>query len=673
MKEYGRLETIQQKIDMMKAESKDPNFTAYLEQMQSVLDKQRMSADYLSNELDRNYQIYLQSYQTPAPVKQSEVQRSEVQQPVAQVQQTAPIQRPMNKKTSMEFKIGASLFCVIGVLFILISFIMMGITYMNGMVKGLSLYLISVLFILVSELVLRKKMEKFSLGITGLGISGLYASTIVNCIFLENINGIIAVVLAVLISVLTIFIGYKKDSAILKVLSFLGGFLCVWPVGAYGTNTDFVIVTCVLLLVNIVSLILPVKKHAIGVYITQLITNVMFIVPFVLCASDNGIEKRLSALCTLSNILIIGFVFIALKKSYEAKKKAGLYADETGSVVLYSIVFFAESALFVASAQGIYMATYLIPCLLMFLILRKSKLKWISYYGAIATAWMAYVLCGSELQNVICILSVFVISKLLSRVSALKISELVITAYTMIAFLVHINSESWYPYALVTVFLLSVLALYHYKVLYQLMITFVTCVFVINRMWEISLLPATIFGVLFLFLLLFNYVKKWQGKRQKVYNVFSLICMSLCCLTAMFLKDNLNNIIMTLIGTTVIVFVFNERFRMECRLKYLILSMFWTYMALISDIETAVITSSLIMVVAIISVIVGFVSERKEVRVYGLIVSILTSLKIMFFDFSDTPILERMLLFLIVGVIILAISCIYIILEKKMSGRSEGE
>jgi len=512
----------------------------------------------------------------------------------------------------------------------------------------------------------------------------------VNCIFLKNFGGIVAVILTVIISILTVFMGYKKDSGIIKIISFLGGFICVWPVGAYGTNIDFALVMLVLFAVNIVSLLLPVKKQAIGVYITQLITNVLFILPFVLCAGDNGIDNRLNAICVLSNILILGLVFVALKKVYVSKRNAGQYCDETGGVVLYSLVLFIESALYVACVSSAYqeltftselakpwyhglMALYLVPCLAMFLMLRKSRLKWIQSFAAVITAWLAYVFCGNELETVICILSIFIVSKLLSRIPALKISEIIITLYTVIAFLVHINTEEWYAYALVGAFAFSILALYHYKTLYQSLITFVIVTFAITKMWDITLWPAATVGILFLLFLIFNHVKAWRGKHQKFYNILNLAAMCFCYFLSIFIGDYMNSIILTLLGTTVIIVGFSDKYNLECKYKYLFLSLFWTYMAIISRIETAVIISSLIMVVAIISVIVGFALERKEVRIYGLIVSILVSIKLMFFDFGDTPIMERMLLFLIVGVIILAISCIYIVLEKKMSGRSDVE
>ncbi|MBQ7955891.1 MAG: DUF2339 domain-containing protein [Lachnospiraceae bacterium] len=720
MKDYGRLENIQVKLNRMRQESKDPDFTKYLDDMQVVLDKQCMSANYLSGEIDRNYSLYISRFgvqaeevqvqppvqEQPKPVVQPQFSQAapqpQVQQPVAQPQpaQVAPqpaymanpqwLYQPRvpQKKNSMEFKVGAGLFCVIGVVFILLAFVMLGITYMNGLVKGLCLYAISGVLILLSELLLRKRMEKFSHGITGLGISGLYASTIINCAFLENFNSVVALIVTVVISLLAIFISRKKDSGMIKIISFIGCYVCFWPAGSMGNDIDFFVFTIVMFAVNFVSVLLPVKKHAAGVHITHQITNGLFVLPLTLCALDQGTEAGLCAFFVLTNILIQGLIFHALERGVKQKRAAGMYCEDAGYIISYCALLFVESALYVGCAvevshnfllsdgsaklwYHISMLGYLLPGVLFFLLFAKTKLKWIQYYAAIVTAWIAYVLCGDTLENVICILTIFVISKLLSRVKALKVSEIVITSVTAFAAMLYMGCVEYYDVFFAGAFLLSILALRYYKTFHQSILTFVVVIFIAVRMWEVSLLPSAAVGVLFLLMLLFNHVKVWSGKWQVVYNCGNLVFMCFWCLIATFVQDYLNSIILALLGTAVIVLIFRKKYNMEFKFKYLVLALFWTYMTLTCGIETAVITSSVLMVIAIASVITGFVLKRKEVRIYGLVLSILVSFKVMFYDFMETPILERMLLFLIVGVIILSISCIYIILKKKMANRGE--
>ena len=117
--------------------------------------------------------------------------------------------------------------------------------------------------------------------------------------------------------------------------------------------------------------------------------------------------------------------------------------------------------------------------------------------------------------------------------------------------------------------------------------------------------------------------------------------------------------------------MFTDKYEMNYKGKYLTMVLFWSYIVFAIDFEMEIVSSVLLMVIAIVSVIMGFWLERKEVRVYGLIASLMVCFKVLFYDFSDTPIQERMLLFLLVGVIILSISFIYILLEKKIANRGE--
>lgn len=682
----GRLENIQQKLNKLRQESGDPNFTQYLEQMQTVLNNQTQSAMCLEQDIDSKYEQYLQYFPNvqPQPVMQPE-------QPVqAQpISQGASLAAP-KRQTSMEFKIGADVFCVIGILFILIALVMMGINYMGDLFKGVCLYVIAGVLILVSELILCKRAEKLSHGITGLGICGLFASTMINSVLWENFNNIVAAVITVGVTLLAVLISRKKDSVILKVISFLGCYISFWPASGLGSNVDFAVLTAVLFAVGIVSVLVPAKKNELGVHITHLVTNTVFTLSFAFRGWYYDTDMRLCCLFVLSNILLIGLNFNAMMKCVQKKKEAGVYCSETDFVVVYGIMLFLQSVAYVACTASVIdaayemnwgmegevwrhicMAMYLIPALVVFLLFIKKQIKWVQYYAVIITAFMAYVIYGSETESVICILSIFIVTKLLSRVKALRVGDIVVTSVTALVSLGYIGGEEWYSVAFLTAFVLSVLTLCYYKVFHQTIITFVTVFFMMSKMWGMSLMPSAIVGVLFLFLLIFNHVKFLRDKWQKVYNYINLVMMALWNLSALFVQDYFNSAILALLGTAVIVLVFRKKYEMGFEQKYLFLMMFWTYMALTSGIEMAVIISSIMMVIAILSVIIGFVSKQKAVRVYGLILSILVSLKIMFYDFYSTPIMERMLLFFVVGVIILAISCIYIILEKKMANRGE--
>lgn len=693
MKDYGRLENIQEKLNKMRQESKDPNFTQYLNQMQTVLDKQYASAVYLEREIDQKYKQYLQLF----PASQTKTEPQPVQ-PVPNVPvQQAVLQQPLpawayppapQKKSSMEFKIGADIFSVIGILFILSAFVMLGINYMGDLFKGLSFYVVSGALILISELILRRRAEKLSFAITGLGICGLYGATIINCVFWENFNNITAAAVTVGISVFAVLISRKKDSGILKIISFLGGYIVLWPAGGQGGDLEFAVLTAVFLGINAVSLLMPVKKHEMGVLVTHLVMNTLFSLLYGCRAWFFSTNKILVCLFFLCNILLSGFLFLRMEKGVQKRQKMGIPCSKTDYAVLYGIMLFIQSSAFALGTMAVAawekdilgisaeiwrhigMGAYLIPALLLFLCFAKSNLKWIQYYAAVLTAFVSYAVLGNGTERVVCVLSIFIISKLLSGIKALRVGDVVITSVTAVFSLFYLGSSNWYGAAFALAFLLSVLTLRYYKVFQQMIITFVVMVFISCKLWEIALLPAIMTGVLFLFLFLFNQVRIWRDKHRKVYNVYNLIIMGLWCLIALYVQDFLNSGIMVLLGTGVIVLMFCRRYEMEWKEKNLFLVMFWTYMTFTAGCRMIVV-SSILMGIAILSVMIGFAFKQKGVRVYGLVLSVLVSLKILFYDFSTVPMEERMLLFFVVGVIILAISCIYIILEKKIENRGE--
>ncbi|MBD5461288.1 MAG: hypothetical protein HDR26_10165 [Lachnospiraceae bacterium] len=743
-RDYGSLENIQAKINRMRQESVDERFTQYLMQAQTRLDQNVRDANLLSNEIDNNYKIYQSLHmpvvpQTPTSpvVPQTPVSQIPPQMPAEPAVPQVPVSQippqmpaapvtpqvfsqpvyipqgiqgnfgykvpPVKKKSDLEFQIGAGLFCIIGILFILVAFVMMGMTYMSGMIKGLSLYLMAAVIIAVSEVLIRRRMEKISLGITGLGIGCLYASTLLNLYYLHNFNSLVALGVTLAVTILAIFIGRKKDSGIIKVISFIGSYICFMPVARFGSDLEFITVTGMLFLVNVMTLALPVKKGRTAVHVAHMISNMVLTLMTVPVAGNSPIDSRLALVYILLNIFVIGLIFLQMEKDVWKRRNEGAYVDDAWIIALYGFTLFMESAPYawcVVSKLVSYsvlktgnipvywmhvmVAAYGLTALILFVLMRKSNLKWIQYYALVAMVFVCYVARGDRTSVTISVLAVFLASKLLARVRALKISEIVITLCTVFVALVLftttlMSGTEWYSHAFAAAFLLSIFALYHYKPLYQAVITFVLTYYItmqVGKLWPaetMDLIPALNVGVLFLLLLLFNHVKWWRGRYQKIYNYGNLGYMLFWCFASFGSSSYLNCTILAVLGTAVVILAFQPLFCMDFRWKYLFMVMFWTYMAVISDAGAALVTSSILMAVAIGSVIIGFALTRKEVRIYGLVLAVLVCLKVLFYDFLGMPLREKMLLFLIVGVIILAISCIYIILEKKMVDRETGQ
>ena len=73
------------------------------------------------------------------------------------------------------------------------------------------------------------------------------------------------------------------------------------------------------------------------------------------------------------------------------------------------------------------------------------------------------------------------------------------------------------------------------------------------------------------------------------------------------------------------------------------------------------------MLIAIASVSAGFILKIKGVRIYGLCMSFFVCAKLLLVDFSDAQSVDRVISFLVVGVIALAISYLYMRIERSLA------
>lgn len=124
---------------------------------------------------------------------------------------------------------------------------------------------------------------------------------------------------------------------------------------------------------------------------------------------------------------------------------------------------------------------------------------------------------------------------------------------------------------------------------------------------------------------------------------------------------------MLVFGLAVIGLTLQEKYQMNFKGRYMVLAVFLTYMAFIFRTNVRVVNSILLMVIALVCVGTGFVVDKKSVRIYGLVLSLVVCGKLVMYDFFKAATLQKTILFFAVGMIALLIAAIYIILEKKNS------
>ena len=171
----GKLEKLESQVRKLLLESRDLAFTEYLRRLTERVRNQVYQIDLLQDELDRSYRAYQQKQgqQSNAAVQNSQEQQSNVASP---------------QKKNAEFTVAAVLLSTLGGIFILTALVMLGMTIVNGFVKGISLYAISLAVLLVSELLVYPRLPRLGSVFSAIAFGGLYLTTLINYEVLNNFN-----------------------------------------------------------------------------------------------------------------------------------------------------------------------------------------------------------------------------------------------------------------------------------------------------------------------------------------------------------------------------------------------------------------------------------------------------------------------------------------------------
>lgn len=584
------------------------------------------------------------------------------------------VQVPVRHQNT-EFTVGVAVFSVIGAVFILAAFVMLGMNFMNGFVKGMSLYAIALALLLVSELLLYKKNPQIGRAITAIGVGGLYLSTILNYLSLHNFNGLTAMILTAVITAATLFLSHKRDSDLLRVIGMIACYLCFLPIAGGNSGLEFLVMSVILFLMNLMIGLLPVHKAGISLSVAHMISNTLFSQLFLWRASWNSVGQGYQAVFLLSSFVILNFIFMRMQEMGDKERAAGKQFDRTGVIVSFCICAALYLGMFcfinVSHADVPFWLKHVctgaaaVICLVFFILERKRQEKWVLYYLVQVMAGIFYVLSLNDWEVVISLLVLLAASKLLARNKTLAVSEAIVTAVSCLAALIYYDRP--FVHALGAALVLSVFFLQRWQTYYEILLTVTFAGLALLMLPNLIRLPAAV-GILFMSILLFHNIKKYKGRQIIIFNYTVLALQAVCFLMLsqrIYNRAYLTYLMMLVFGLATIVLTFREKYEMDFKGKYLILSLFLTYMAFVCRTGIPIFTSILLMVIALISVGMGFALSDKSVRIYGLVLSMSVCCKVILYDFIDAAAVQRMILFFVVGAIALTISGIYIVLEKK--------
>lgn len=291
------------------------------------------------------------------------------------------------------------------------------------------------------------------------------------------------------------------------------------------------------------------------------------------------------------------------------------------------------------------------------------------YFGVVAVL----VLTIGELDDlwVVAILGVLLLlTKSLGKYTMLRAADVGLTILSSL-FLVAKTGEPA-GYIMLGILIVSALFTRFYHLFYQLLITLLTVMFVAMS-FENDIVITIVVAMMWLFMLLFNYVERFRSVYIYAYNYVVWTCLGFSYLV--FAVDAADmelilSFIMAFLGVGIIVTTVQERFGTIEAARGMVCAVFLTFMSFVIPFTYDVTASILLMVIGVIAIGTGFYAQDKVLRIYGLILSMVVCFKITLFDFADGESLQRMILFFVAGAISLIISGIYVLLEKTVKNNS---
>ena len=207
--QQDRAKLLEQQAREYLMQSKDPIFTQYVQQLIPRIQKQPQYVEQLQAELDKSVEYWHQRQQLNAARAESaaagQTQEPMQKQPAGQFtgqpaeQVTAQssgqfsaqpaaetVVQGTKKKQNAEYLIGTIALSVVGGVFILTALVLMGMYFMNGWIKGISLYVVSLGVVLLAELLIRRKLPKLAQIFSAIGMAALYLSTIISGCFPQH-------------------------------------------------------------------------------------------------------------------------------------------------------------------------------------------------------------------------------------------------------------------------------------------------------------------------------------------------------------------------------------------------------------------------------------------------------------------------------------------------------
>ena len=678
---------VRARITMLRDESQDEYFAQFLTRLLNDLDLGKISTEEAMREVNRSYGLYSERMQAGSQAEGTQnAERAgeakaesvaglatEAAKEPAQSSAMQPAKAvKVAKASSAEYAIGAIVLSVVGALFLLIAFITFGINYLDGIFQGILLYMASLAIIIFSEAFVKKHLAKFAHGLTGLGVAALYASTIINYMYLNIFGSIVAVAVTIAVAAFALLLSHKKDSAAFRLISVLGSYLSFLLIGPPRNDVEFLMAVGLIVIVNVSAVFFANHKHKAAVSNVHMILNSIFIIIFSAMSDAESAIFIVVGLCL--NIIFLNIAYLKQEKTAAASWSFGLC---TGALSIF-ILGLARDMIALHTQLSVQIYYFLMVFAMMLAI---SVFFYISNQQRVAKAiiyymFMTFMLLLMFIQPIDPVyvwgaMLMFSFSRLLRQGEY----EAMYAIMMIVAFSVGLSMDGqWQQWVFVALALLNIPLIRRWRLFYQYAIS----LYLIVVAYQVApsfdyFLPA---AALLLFILMpaFRYLPrameagliiKNDETASIIYNMTNLGALVLLSFLCAGSDKAWCGALTTLVGAGAIICYLSGAYYLEFSKKYLFLAMYLAVMTLLIRFPNPIYASVAMMLIASFCVGFGFWKRDKAQRICGLVLALFACVKIALYDFRVAEAMQRMIVFMVVGTMALLISLIYIRMEKK--------
>ena len=549
----------------------------------------------------------------------------------------------MQEKRNAEFHIGATVFSIVGSLFILTGLMILGINYLDKFVLQLLMYALGFVVIIISELLIKRLSEAFSSVISAIGLGILFVPTLSNAYIKEMFDGIIALVMAFAIGVIGIFYGKYRDSVLIRIINIIGFYSVFVVNGAMVTELKMMIVSILVLAFGIIGRVFANKRYDQVLVPVHMMINLVYLLYMSLSGAIHMILDmyiigaliamfvlvEVSAMLSEKNSHIVSYVF-SMIASFINLLVLGIMCiriDEDDFTVAYVLICKLMAVVLVAAVCG-----------LVYALSNKDKLNAkIQVYLVFATILFMTIRCKNLSEAIILLCGALVLS-FIGRNKDYAVLDSIFSTLVGVVLLVSNQSEVWYIALICLLVYLAGMFIYKYNYVYNELMSMVYVTLfsamltnnVMSMFTDISITEGVTFLVTTLIILYFVFITKREQHDQSFLIVIGFIIQAI------------------VFCGVISVNVYDIFFRTEF------------------EIEGLMISSLFIMLSAVLYIVFGFTKNKTYFRIAGLIYAGLVCLKLVLMDMHGVESVFRILAFMGEGVFALIISMIYIRFDKRI-------